>query len=230
MNNYNKAYFLPLLILLNIVTSEFVQAQDWANLSQYTESNKTYKESSLNPNGIVFFGNSITQGWPQLSPKFFENPLFINRGIGGQTTPQMLIRFRQDVVDLKPKSVIILAGTNDIAGNTGPATNKQIIDNIKSMCEIAVTNNIEVMICSILPVYDYPWKPGLNPAQRIIDINTELKTIAKEMGLTYVDYFSKMVNQQKGLNDKYTHDGVHPNTNGYKMMEEILSPFLTTQN
>ena len=125
-------------------------------------------------------GNSITIGWLQHMPEFFKGKPYINRGIGGQTTPQMLIRFRQDVVALKPKVVVILAGTNDIAGNTGPSTLKMISDNIFSMSEIAVANNIKVVISSVLPVFDYPWKPGLNPAKKIVSLNKMLKKYAKK--------------------------------------------------
>ncbi|MDB4438675.1 SGNH/GDSL hydrolase family protein [bacterium] len=197
-------------------------SQDWANLSHFDKENKKYINDGVHKNGIVFFGNSITQEWTNLSPEYFPGKPYINRGIGGQTTPQLLVRFRQDVVQLKPKSVIISAGTNDVAGNTGECTNNMILDNIKSMAEIALANDIQVMLCSILPVYDYSWKPGLEPAQRIIDLNEGIKNICKELRLTYVDYFSRMVDERNGLMDDYTYDGVHPDKNGYKVMESII--------
>ncbi|MGB5377007.1 GDSL-type esterase/lipase family protein, partial [Muriicola sp.] len=124
---------------------------------------------------VVFFGNSITIGWLTTMPSFFEDRPFINRGISGQTTPQMLVRFRQDVLDLHPKVVIILAGTNDIAGNTGPMTLDEILGNIKSMSELAKTNNIEVILCSVLPASDYPWRPGLEPDKKIPALNSMIK-------------------------------------------------------
>lgn len=209
-----------ILFLTNILT-----AQDWGNLNRFSEENTEYLK---NPKDdlIVFFGNSITQDWTHHSKEFFESKPYLNRGIGGQTTPQMLVRFRQDVVQLQPKTVVILAGTNDVAGNTGPCTNTMILDNIRSMTEIAMVNNIEVYLCSILPVYDYPWKPGLSPSQRIIELNEGIKQIVKALNVKYVDYFSVMVDSRNGLKDKYTYDGVHPDKNGYLKMEEVISKSL----
>ena len=142
----------------------------------------------------------------------------MNRGISGQTTPQMLIRFRADVIDLQPKAVVILAGTNDIAGNTGPATIKMIADNIISMAELAQANNILVIISSVLPVYDYPWKPGLEPAPNISQLNDIIKNYANKHEHTYLNYYAAMVDEKKGLKEEYTYDGVHPNKAGYQIM------------
>jgi lysophospholipase L1-like esterase len=157
-------------------------------------------------------------------PEFFENRDYINRGIGGQTTPQMLVRFRPDVIDLNPKVVVILAGTNDIAGNTGFTSLETIIGNIKSMSELANANGIEVIISSILPAIEYLWKPGLNPAPKIITINKALKAYAKQNNFIYLDYFSAMVDDEGGLKvPDYTaaDDLVHPNKAGYLMMEKL---------
>ena len=165
-------------------------AQDWANLGEFQEANGKIENPKPNENRVVFMGNSITIGWLHLRPEFFENKPYINRGISGQTTPQMLIRFRQDVVDLKPKAVVILAGTNDIAGNTGPSTLEMIADNIKSMAEIAHANGIKVIISSTLPAYDYPWKPGLEPANKIIELNEMIRNYADAKGHIYLDYFT----------------------------------------
>jgi lysophospholipase L1-like esterase len=134
----------------------------------------------------------------------------------------MLLRFRQDVIDLNPSVVVILAGTNDIAGNTGPTTIKQIMDNIISMAELAKTNKIKVILCSVLPVYDYPWKPGLEPAKKIMDLNKMIRSYADENNLMYVDYFSAMVNDLNGLKKELGDDGVHPNSSGYAVMEPLL--------
>lgn len=169
-------------------------------------------------------GNSITEGWVQMRPEFFKDRDYINRGIGGQTTPQMLLRFRPDVIDLKPKVVVILAGTNDIAGNTGYTSLETIIDNIKSMSEIGHANGIKVIISSILPAIDYPWKPGLDPATKIITINKALKTYAEENNFIYLDYYSSMVDDKGGLKvPDYTSidDLVHPNEAGYLIMEKL---------
>ncbi|MFD0799480.1 SGNH/GDSL hydrolase family protein [Maribacter chungangensis] len=197
-------------------------AQDWANLKEFQEANALISTTEIEPNRVVFMGNSITIGWLNSRPMFFKNKPYINRGISGQTTPQMLIRFRQDVIDLKPKVVVILAGTNDIAGNTGPSTIEMIVDNIKNMAELAHTNNIKVVLSSTLPVYDYPWKPGLEPAQKIIALNALLKEYAKEKGHLYLDYFSAMADERNGLPKKYAEDEVHPTIAGYQVMEPLV--------
>lgn len=147
---------------------------------------------------------------------------YINRGISGQTTPQMLLRFRQDVIALKPSVVVILAGINDIAQNTGPYTIEATSGNIFSMCELAKQNGIKAIICSVLPAFDFPWKPGLEPAQKVIQLNNVLKAYAEQHKLLYVDFFSAMVNEQMGLKKELGTDGVHPNEAGYAIMEPIL--------
>lgn len=200
----------------------FTQNDDWANLNRYKEENLIIGLPADNENRIVFMGNSITEGWLQLDPDFFKDKPYINRGISGQTTPQMLVRFRQDVVNLKPKVVVILAGTNDIAGNTGPSTLEMIADNIASMVEIARANNIKVILCSVLPAYDYPWKPGLNPANKIVELNKWIKDYSIKNEIAYADYFSAMADERSGLKKEYSEDGVHPNLRGYKVMAPII--------
>ena len=140
---------------------------------------------------IVFMGNSITEGWSSLNPDFFITNPFVNRGISGQTTPQMLIRFKPDVVNLMPKAVVILAGINDIAGNTGPIEIDNIAENIFSMAEIAKANNIGVYICSVLPAKDFPWSPGLNPAEKVVKLNNILEEYSKNNNIKYIDYYSR---------------------------------------
>jgi len=198
------------------------QDNDWANLNRYKEENLKIGLPADNENRVVFIGNSITQGWIEVNPNFFVGKSYINRGISGQTTPQILVRFRSDVVNLKPKVVVILAGTNDIAGNTGPSTLEMIEDNIASMVEIANANNIKAVLCSILPAYDYPWKPGLEPAQKIVDLNKWIKEYAVKNKIIYVDYFAPMADQRNGLKKEYSEDGVHPNLAGYNIMEPIV--------
>jgi lysophospholipase L1-like esterase len=166
-------------------------------------------------------GNSITEGWGSLDPGFFKGKPYINRGISGQTTPQMLVRFRADVINLKPTVVVILAGTNDIAGNTGPSTLEMIEDNLTSMAELAKANGILVILSSVLPVFDYPWKPGMNPVVKIAKLNEWIKHYANQHGLIYLDYYSSMVDERKGLKSAYTEDGVHPNEAGYKIMAPL---------
>ena len=220
-----KHVHLAICIILSIIFMEQIliaQNNDWANFERYKEENLKLGLSVPQDNRIVFMGNSITEGWKQLSPGFFKDKQYINRGISGQTTPQMLVRFRADVVNLKPKVVVILAGTNDIAGNTGPSTLEMIEDNISSMVEIAKANKINVLLCSVLPVYDYPWKPGLNPAQKIVELNKWIKNYAEKNEIIYIDYFSSMADDRNGLKGEYSEDGVHPNLAGYKAMEPLV--------
>ena len=197
---------------------------DWANMKFYKERNEKLKKIA-DPNRVVFMGNSITQGWSHFNPRFFRDNPFVNRGIGGQTSPQMLVRFRADVINLNPKAVVIMAGTNDIAGNTGLISIENTAENIFSMAEIAIANNITVYICSTLPAIDFLWSSGLEPASKIVKLNTILKSYCKENGLTYVDYYTAMVDADGGLKvPEYTaaNDLVHPNLEGYKVMEEII--------
>ena len=192
--------------------------QDWPDLNRYRDDNAKLGLPATNESRIVFMGNSITEGWSNFHPEFFSGKPYVNRGISGQTTPQMLIRFRADVINLQPKAVVILAGTNDIAGNTGPATINMIADNIISMAELAQANNILVIISSVLPVYDYPWKPGLEPVPKIRKLNDIIKNYANKHEHTYLNYYAAMVDEQKGLKEEYTYDGVHPNKAGYQIM------------
>jgi len=170
-------------------------------------------------NRVVFMGDSITQGW-RLEQSFPGKP-YINRGISGQTTPQMLVRFRQDVVDLQPKAVIILAGINDIAGNTGPMTLEQTEENIASMADIADANGIRVVLCSVLPAFDFPWAPGLEPAPKVALVNAWLRGYAMARHFVYVDYYSAMKDERGGLPATLSKDGVHPLPAGYAIMAPL---------
>ena len=194
---------------------------DWAFLNRYKEDNKKLTAPKKGEQRVVFMGNSITEGWKNIDSAFFTNHSYIDRGISGQTTPQMLLRFRQDVINLKPAVVVILAGTNDIAGNTGPATLESIMDNIISMAALAKAGNIKVVLSSVLPVFDYPWKPGLQPAEKIVTLNKMIKDYATKNGFVYLDYFSSMADERKGLKSNLGDDGVHPNLTGYKIMEPL---------
>ena len=197
---------------------------DWAHLKKYEQNNSELKKIN-EPDRVVFMGNSITEGWSFLDKDFFINNPFVNRGIGGQTTPQMLIRFKPDVVNLNPKAVVILAGINDIAENTGPVTIENIAENIISMVEIAKANNIKVLICSTLPAIDFPWSPGMEPGLKVIKLNSILKNYCDSNNIPYVDYFSAMSDEKGGLKvPEYTtaDDLVHPNLAGYKVMEKII--------
>ena len=214
-----KRLFLALTLMMSAVL--LAEAQDWANLNRFREDNEKLGPARTCDDRVVFMGNSITQGWIDKVPGFFENRPYINRGIGGQTTPQMLLRFRQDVLQLWPKVVVILAGTNDIAGNTGPSTLEMIEDNIHSMTELAQAHGIQVVLCSVLPAYDYAWREGLEPAPKIIELNRRLKEYASKVGAVYCDYHSAMTDDRGGLPEELSGDGVHPNEAGYAIMAPI---------
>lgn len=196
--------------------------QDWANLKRFQQENSELMLAKAHENRVVFMGNSITEGWLSIRPEFFKNKPYVNRGISGQTTPQMLIRFRQDVIHLKPSTVVLLAGINDIAENTGPSTIEMIANNIVSMAELAKANHINVIICSVLPANKFPWREGLKPAEKVIKLNALLQSYSKKHKLAFVDYYSAMVNDSHGLKKELGEDGIHPNKNGYLIMEPIL--------
>lgn len=198
-----------------------LKAQDWPNLKRYAEANAQVDVTNAPKDRVVFMGNSITEGWVNSDPDFFTENNFIGRGISGQTTPQMLLRFRPDVIDLKPVAVVILAGTNDIAGNTGPMTVEEIFGNIVSMAELAEVNGIQVIISSILPAAKYPWKPEVDSIDAILKLNMMLKYYSKGKDFFYLDYFSEMVNTENGMKETLSYDGVHPTLEGYKVMEPL---------
>ena len=211
---------------IRIVTTQ-AENSDWANLGYYKKRNRELGLPDENEKRIVFMGDSITEEWGNLYPEFFSGKNYINRGIGGQTTPQMLIRFKPDAIDLKPDVIVILAGTNDIAGNTGPSTVRMITDNIFSMAELAIAYDIIVVLASILPVYQYSWADDvIDPPSMIDSVNSKIKEYVENQGLVYLDYYSSMVDDRKGLKLDYTGDGVHPNEAGYKVMSAIADDII----
>jgi lysophospholipase L1-like esterase len=196
---------------------------DWAFFMRYSDENKSLPVVTPGEKRVVFMGNSITEFWKTIDTTFFaRNKSFIDRGISGQTTPQMLVRFREDVINLNPSAVVILAGTNDIAGNTGPTSVEKIFGNIVSMAELAKANKIKVILCSVLPVYEYSWSPGLEPAGKIIKLNAMLQIYCKENKLVYVDFHSALADEKMGMKAEYSPDGVHPNLEGYKVMDKLV--------
>jgi acyl-CoA thioesterase-1 len=194
---------------------------DWAFLARYREANAALGDPKPGEQRVVFMGNSITDAWAKSFPTMFPGKPYVGRGISGQTTPQMLVRFRQDVVDLKPRVVVILAGINDIAGNTGPSTQAMIADNIKSMTEIAKANGIAVVLSSVLPAYDFPWRRGIGPAPKVVALNAWIKCYAAQAGAVYLDYYSKLVDARGGLSPEMASDGVHPTEAGYRIMAPL---------
>jgi lysophospholipase L1-like esterase len=195
---------------------------DWAWLERYDTDNQKLPPPAPGERRVVFLGNSITEGWINTDSAFFKGKNYVNRGIGGQTTPQMLVRFREDVINLKPEVVVILAGINDIAENTGPSKIENVAGNIFSMAELARVNHIKVILSSVLPASAFPWHPGINPVQSIIKLNELLKDYAEKNHLVYIDYYSATINQDKGFKKELTIDGVHPNMAGYKVMEPLV--------
>lgn len=201
---------------------------DWAFLAKFREADKELPPPAAGEVRVVFLGDSITEGWGMkataTSPgrgEFFPGKPYINRGISGQTTPQMLLRFRQDVVELKPKVVVLLAGTNDIAENTGKMTLGEIENNIESMSELARVNGIRPVLCSVLPASDFHWHRGLEPAPKIRALNAWIKEYAARNGFVFVDYYSPMTNSEGGLKTELSPDGVHPNKAGYEIMAPL---------
>ena len=210
-------------------------AQDWkdyvkhTNFEKYNGANEKLSPLAPEEKRVVFMGNSITEGWPYHRPEFFENYNYVGRGISGQTTPQMLLRFRKDVINLNPSVVVILAGINDIAGNTGFTPIELIAENIMSMAELAQYHEIEVVLCAVLPALDFPWSPGLEPVNKVIELNSILKKYAMENNLQFVDYHTAMKDEQNGLKvPEYTtaDDLVHPNKAGYLVMEKLVQPVI----
>jgi len=193
--------------------------QDWANLGRYRAQNAELAPPAPGERRVVFMGDSITDSWARQD--FFPGKPYVGRGISGQTTPQMLVRFRQDVLALKPAVVVILAGTNDIAGNTGPSTIAMIADNLMSMAELARANGIRVVLASVLPASDFPWRRGLDPGPKILELNRWIKDYAARSGFVYLDYHSALVDDKLGMKPEHSKDGVHPTPAGYAVMAPL---------
>lgn len=194
---------------------------DFADLARYRAADQKLA-ATPEKSRVVFLGDSITDGWGRRQGSvFFPGKPYVNRGISGQTTEQMLIRFQQDVVSLHPKAVVILAGTNDIAGNTGPTTNAQIEENFRSMIAIAKQNQIRVVLATLTPACAYPWRPGSHPLHRIQELNTWIRQEAAQPGLVLLDYFPAMADSNSCMKPELTVDGVHPNAAGYRVMSPL---------
>jgi len=206
-----------ILISMNALSQE-----DWANLKRYAKENADLKPPVRGEHRIVFMGNSITESWKVKDEAFFNDRGYIDRGISGQTTPQMLLRFPSDVIALKPTVVVILAGINDIAENTGPIPLTETFGNIVAMVKLARAKKIRVIVSSVLPANAFPWRPQIKPAEKVIALNAMLKAYCKTHGIVYLDYYPHMVDDAKGLDKKYTEDGVHPTLAGYKVMEPLV--------
>lgn len=201
------------------------QAQDWGGLQRFAAANAALAAPADGQPRVVLMGDSITEIWPDRHPVFFEETGYIGRGISGQVSAQMLVRFRQDVIDLKPNVVVINAGTNDVAENQGPYDEDFTIGNIISMTELARANDIAVVLTSVLPAAAFRWRPAISDAaDKIASLNTRIRTYAAEQGIPYVDYYSALVvdDSSRALNPAYSNDGVHPVAAGYVVMEPLL--------
>jgi lysophospholipase L1-like esterase len=194
----------------------YIRQNDWAWLCRYAEADKQIAQAPR----VVFIGDSITEGWVALAPSLFVSGA-VGRGISGQTSPQALVRFYQDVVRLRPKVVHIMVGTNDVAGNTGPSSPEMYTNHISAMVDLARANGIAVVIGSILPAAKFPWRPNLTPAPQVVALNTWLKDYAKARGAAFADYHKALVNAEGGINPDLAPDGIHPNAKGYAVMEPI---------
>ncbi|AWG21907.1 acylhydrolase [Flavobacterium faecale] len=203
-----------------------LQSQDWPYLGRYKEENLRLQNEPKTTNRVVFIGDSITEFWSKEQADFFSNKNYINRGISGQTSPQMLLRFRADVIQLQPKTVVLLAGGNDIAGNTGESSLEMILNNIVSMVELAKFNRIELILCSLLPCNHFYWNPKINPSKSIIKFNRMLQEYAFAKNIQFIDYYSALVDNHFGLALQFSEDGVHPNLNGYAVMKSLIKPFI----
>ena len=196
---------------------------DWAQLRRYQAANAALPPPGPNDKRVIFYGDSITDAWAEHPGWFFPGKGYIGRGISGQTTPQMLVRFQQDVIHLKPAVVVVLAGTNDIAGNTGPTTPQAMEDNFAAMLAIARAHNVKVVLASILPASAYPWAPKVKPAEQIRAMNTRLRALCEREHLVYLDYHAHMSNAEGGLDADLAEDGVHPTQKGYALMAPLAA-------
>lgn len=221
--------FLSALLLAALTYTAHAQSlddeksrQDWANIKRYQEANAKLPAPTKGSKRVVYMGDSITDFWIMNDSAFFSQNNYVDRGISGQTTGQMLVRFREDVINLKPAAVVILAGINDIAENNGRSKMEDVFGNIVSMAELARVHNIKVVLSSVLPANYFPWRQMIKPAPEVVKLNTMLKTYAAKNNIVYLDYHTAMKDDKDGLPKTLSGDGVHPNLAGYKLMEPLV--------
>ena len=216
-------------LLFNLmVSSAFAQSKpeegwvSWTNFKKYVNQNKEVKEKQKGEVRVVYLGDSIFEGWSAARPVFFEGKPFYNRGISGQVTAQMVLRFQEDVVDLHPDVLVLKAGINDIAENAGAYDQQKTLNNIKLIVQLAKANKIKVVLCSVLPANRFVWRPELTPADKVIELNAALQVVAKQENVLYLDLYTAVVDDQKGMKAAYASDGVHPTIEGYKVLEPLV--------
>lgn len=221
--------FFFVMNLFSFISHAQTSLNESPNFAKYAKENAELDVLAPNEKRVVFIGNSITEGWAHSRPQFFKDNNYIGRGIGGQTSPQLLMRFQQDVINLHPVAVVINIGTNDIAKNTGDYNSQFTLDNIKSMAEIADANGIKVVLSSVLPVGEYPWRQEVKNVPQTIDaLNAHIKAYADNKGFVYVDYNTPMRQPDGSMINGYANDGVHPTAAGYEVMEGIIKNILST--
>ena len=216
-------------LLFNLmVSSTFAQNKtdegwiNWTNFKKYVNQNKEVREKQKGEVRVVFLGDSIFEGWSVARPDFFKGKPYFNRGISGQVTAQMLLRFQEDVANLKPDVLVLKAGINDIAENAGAYDQQKTLNNIKSIVQLAKENKIKVVLCSVLPANRFVWRPALTPADKVIDVNSALQAYAKQENVLYLDLYAAVVDDKKGMKAAYANDGVHPTVEGYKVLEPLV--------
>lgn len=214
-----KKIVLLTLALFAVAALFAEEPKDWARYGRYEQENA---QLAGKPVEVVFMGNSITDNWIRTDPAFFRENGFVDRGISGQTTVEMLARFRRDVIDLRPEVVVILAGINDIAQNNGPIKLENTFGNIVSMCDLARYNGIKVVLCSLLPCDRFSWRPAIEPAEQVKALNTMLRRYAVEQQIPYVNYYRAFDNGSGGLSEEFSQDGCHPTFYGYTQMEPLV--------
>ncbi len=219
-----KRTLLIVMLLWNILGGQDAMAQDWACKNRYHQANLELMSREADPQRVVLLGNSIPEFWMETHPQFFADNHLVGRGIGGQESYEMLARFRQDVLALSPRAVVINCGTNDIAENFCPYDEDITMDNIKSMTELALHNGITVILSSVLPCDHFIWNRSVrNVPQKIRSLNARIMELAEQLSLPYIDYYNAMVYNEGGaINPAYSEDGVHPNSLGYSVMEPLL--------
>jgi lysophospholipase L1-like esterase len=218
-----KLLFLLIMLLANSIMHSQTNALNYTNLEKYSEDNKKLSQKPK----VVFLGNSITEGWAKAMPDFFASNNYVGRGISGQTSTQALLRFRQDVIQLAPKKVVINIGTNDVAENSGPYSQDFTVGNIESMIQLAKQNKIQPIVSSVLPAAQFRWRPEVKDgASKIVALNAALKALAAKHKVAYLDYHTPLKNDQNGLSKDLAEDGVHPTKKCFEIMVELAQKAL----